>query len=247
MIIRSRSTPSSQRLIDELYTYDAPLNLSRAYNLIVSFLLVTLSRFLSHTCPVSYSPPYLSSSQICGALGGFGECLREMELGRPEGEASIACLVGGMGSKIGAPGTRERVAKALATACRCVFMYPRSYPCLSSSLEADPQTGLSGSVDFESFMPTCVVSTSLLSRALSGQHPDLIKLLVSCSSLILINGSTAFQNSSSYQQSAHGIMRLMQEPATASAMQVGGGSLQPSLPRYTVFMRPYPLVFCLTF
>ena len=68
----------------------------------------------------------------------------------------------------------------------------------------------------------CRLSYFPPSRALSGQHPDLIKLLVSCSSLILINGSTEFEHTSSVQQSVHGIMRLMQEPATASAMQVGG-------------------------
>ena len=71
-----------------------------------------------------------------------------------------------------------------------------------------------------------LLSLSIPSRALSGQQPKLIQMVISCGSLVLVNGGAVFEFFSSMHHSVHALAGLMHEPATAAAMQVGlGGSL----------------------
>jgi hypothetical protein len=61
--------------------------------------------------------------QVRAMLSGLASNLRDFGV-RPAAPAGAvrACVVGGSGAPAGAVGTRERVAAALAAACRCAAL-----------------------------------------------------------------------------------------------------------------------------
>ena len=62
-------------------------------------------------------------------------------------------------------------------------------------------------------------------RALSGQQPEMINTVVSCSALLILNGSADYGSTSSLQEDVQGMTSLLAEPPTAAGMQVRGGRL----------------------
>ncbi|GAX74187.1 hypothetical protein CEUSTIGMA_g1636.t1 [Chlamydomonas eustigma] len=73
-------------------------------------------------------------------------------------------------------------------------------------------------------------------RALSSQHPDVLRDLVSSCAILLLNGSVDFGGATSQDEAVKSILREVAEPPTASTMQ-GLTTWRRRVPRWLAIMR----------